>query len=315
MKILITGVHGYVGSYLVDVLKDDHVIYGLDIFSQKNDGIENTFHWIALDDLVGMELDAVIHLDNYSHNSKSKNAPYVPLDERADYTRKIFDYFLASDAEKFIFMSSTKAVANKGADEKLKEDAIPAPGDSFGESKLASENYILSKQAECETKGKEVYILRPCVVHGPGSKGSLNIVYNLARRGLPWPVGNFRNEHSLTYIDNLCMVVKCLITQPVASGIYHVADDETVSVVELIKIVCSGAGKKARIWHFKKETMETLAKIGDVFHLPLNTRRLLKLTQNYIVSNAKIKAALGIEHMPVRAKDGLERTIRSFREA
>ena len=57
MKILITGVHGYVGSNLVEALKDDHIIYGLDIFSQKNDGIENTFHWIALDDLTGMELD------------------------------------------------------------------------------------------------------------------------------------------------------------------------------------------------------------------------------------------------------------------
>ncbi len=312
MKILITGVHGYVGSYLVEALKDDHVIYGLDIFSQKNDGIENTFHWIALDELEGMELGAIIHLDNYSHNSKSKDAPYVPLDERADYTRKIFDYFLAFDAKKFIFMSSTKAVADKGVDEKLKEDAVPAPGDSFGMSKLASENYILSKQAEWEARGKEVYILRPCVVHGPGSKGSLNIVYNVARRGLPWPVGNFRNEHSFTYIDNLCMVVKSLISQPIASGIYHVADDETVSVVELIKIICSGAGRKARIWHFKKETMETLAKIGDVFHLPLNTRRLLKLTQNFVVDNAKIKSALCIEHMPVRAKEGLERTVKSF---
>ena len=77
MKILITGVHGYVGSYLVETLKDDHVIYGLDIFSQMNDGIENTFHWIALDELEGMELGAIIHLDNYSHNSKSKDVPLL----------------------------------------------------------------------------------------------------------------------------------------------------------------------------------------------------------------------------------------------
>ena len=315
MKILITGVHGYVGSYLVETLKDDHVIYGLDIFSQMNDGIENTFHWIALDELEGMELGAIIHLDNYSHNSKSKDAPFVPLDERADYTRKIFDYFLSSDVKKFVFMSSTKVVTDKGVDEKLKEDAVPAPGDNFGMSKLASENYILSKQAEWETKGKEVYILRPCVVHGPGSKGSLNIVFNVARRGLPWPVGNFRNEHSFTYIDNLCYVVKGLLEKTPTSGVYNVADDEIVSIIELVKIICEAVGKKPRIWHFSKGTMDFLAKLGDFLHLPLNTRRLLKLTQNYVTSNAKIKAALGIEQMPVRAKDGLERTIRSFREA
>ena len=312
MKILITGVHGYVGSNLVEALKDDHIIYGLDIFSQKNEGIENTFHWIALDDLEGMELSALIHLDNYSHNDKEKDLPVISFDERVGYTQKIFDFFLASDMKKFIFMSSMKAVSNKGADDILNEDVVPSPGDSIGESKLASENYILSKQAEWVAKGKEVYILRPCVIHGPGSKGSLNLLFNVVRRGIPWPLGNFRNERTYTYIDNLCCVVKGLLEKPATSSIYNVADDEIVSIIELVKIICEAVGKKPRIWHFSKGTMDFLAKLGDFLHLPLNTRRLLKLTQNYVVSNAKIKASLGIEQMPVRAKDGLERTVKSF---
>ena len=40
--------------------------------------------------------------------------------------------------------------------------------------------------------------------------------------------------------------------------------------------------------------------------------RMQKLTENYVVSNAKIKAALGMKEMPVRAKDGLRETIKSF---
>jgi len=44
----------------------------------------------------------------------------------------------------------------------------------------------------------------------------------------------------------------------------------------------------------------------------LNTERLRKLTENYVVSNAKIKAALGIDRMPVRAEEGIVRTIKSF---
>ena len=313
MKILITGVHGYVGSNLVETLKEDHVIYGLDIFSQKNDGIENTFHWIALDDLEGMELSALIHLDNYSHNDKVKDIPVISFEERVDYTRKIFDFFLASDMKKFIFMSSMKAVSDKGADDLLNEDSVPSPGDSIGESKLASENYILSKQAEWVAKGKEVYILRPCVIHGPGSKGSLNLLYNVVRKGIPWPLGNFRNERTFTYIDNLCYVVKGLLEKIPTSGIYNVADDEIVSIIELVKIICEAVGKKPRIWHFSKGTMDFMAKLGDFLHLPLNTRRLLRLTQTYVVSNTKIKAALDIEQMPVRAKDGLERTVKSFK--
>ena len=58
--------------------------------------------------------------------------------------------------------------------------------------------------------------------------------------------------------------------------------------------------------------MQGIARIGDFLHLPLNSERLRKLTENYISSNAKIKTALGIKEMPVRAKDGLAKTIQSF---
>jgi nucleoside-diphosphate-sugar epimerase len=52
--------------------------------------------------------------------------------------------------------------------------------------------------------------------------------------------------------------------------------------------------------------------LGDVFHLPLNTERLKKLTENYIVDNSKIKHALGVESMPVSAREGLRQTIQSM---
>jgi len=48
-------------------------------------------------------------------------------------------------------------------------------------------------------------------------------------------------------------------------------------------------------------------------HLSLNKERLRKLTENYVVSNAKIKRALGIEKMPVSAKEGMRKTLDSFR--
>ena len=41
--------------------------------------------------------------------------------------------------------------------------------------------------------------------------------------------------------------------------------------------------------------------------------RLRKLTENYVSSNAKIKAALGVERMPVDAKEGLKVTLESFK--
>ena len=55
--------------------------------------------------------------------------------------------------------------------------------------------------------------------------------------------------------------------------------------------------------------MTCLAEIGGVLHLPLNPERLRKLTENYIVSNRELKLALGIDRMPVDAKEGLRESI------
>ena len=59
--------------------------------------------------------------------------------------------------------------------------------------------------------------------------------------------------------------------------------------------------------------MNGVAKVGGWLHLPLNTERLRKLTENYISSNAKIKKALGVERMPVDAREGLQATLNSFK--
>jgi hypothetical protein len=61
-----------------------------------------------------------------------------------------------------------------------------------------------------------------------------------------------------------------------------------------------------------KSLIVLLAKTGDVLHLPLNSDRLKKLTESYVVSNTKIKNALNIVNMPVSAKEGLTNTLLSF---
>lgn len=312
MVIIITGVHGFVGSNLVKALSKEHIIYGLDIVSPKKDGVEHTFNWSVLEDLFDLELDTIIHLAGIAHDTKNQTEAQKYFDVNLGLTQKIFDFFLHSHIKKFIFFSSVKAAADRVEGDVLTEDVVPLPKGPYGESKIAAENYILSKQAEWEVKGKEVYILRPCMIHGPGNKGNLNLLYNVVRKGIPWPLGSFENRRTFTSIDNLCFVVNGLLTKPIASGIYHMADDEAISTNELIEIICGVLGKKTRIWHISKGFMEGCAKLGTLLHLPLNTDRLQKLTENYVASNQKIKDALGIEVMPVRAREGLKKTIASF---
>ena len=313
MKILITGVHGFVGTNLVKALSKEHTIYGLDIVNPTKDGIRFTFSWDYLDKENGIpEVDAIIHLAGKAHDTKNQSAADVYFKINTELTKKIYDYYLKSKAKKFIFFSSVKAAADRVEGEYVDENVVPSPKGPYGESKIAAEDYIRSKEDERLKLGKETYILRPCMIHGPGNKGNLNLLYGVVKKGIPWPLGAFENKRTFTSIDNLCFIIKGLLTENVESGIYNINDDEAVSTNELIDIICSAMGKKAHIWRIPRGLMEGVAKIGGALHLPLNAERLQKLTENYVSSNAKIKKALGVEKLPVRAKDGLTMTIKSF---
>ena len=324
MNILITGIYGFVGSNLIAALCEHHTLYGLDIISPEKKGVVKTFSWKDIETTsFPMQrlphFDAIIHLAGKAHDTKNQSVAQAYFDINTGLTQKIFDFFLESTAKKFIFFSSVKAAADSVVGDALREDVIPAPVGPYGESKIAAENYILSKlRVEngdlrvAMQRDKLVYILRPCMIHGPGNKGNLNLLYNVVKKGIPWPLGDFENKRSFTSIDNLCYVVEGLLTKNVTSGIYHMGDDEALSTNELIALMCEAMGKEPHIWKMNKKMMESCAGLGTLLHLPLNTERLRKLTENYVVSNEKIKAALGIERMPVRAADGIMKTIKSF---
>lgn len=316
MKILITGVHGFVGVNLVEALRDEHRIYGVDIVRPDKEGVKYTFGWEDLDK-EGMlpEVDAIIHLAGKAHDTSNRSAADVYFKVNTGLTKKIFDYYEAHpNIGKFIFFSSVKAAVDKVPGDVLTEDVTPCPVGPYGESKVEAEKYINSRlEAQPGAfEGRDVVILRPCMIHGPGNKGNLNLLYGFVKKGLPWPLGAFENKRTFTSIGNLTEVIKGLLTTPVESGIYNMADDEALSTNELIEVMCEAMGKKAHVMRIPRGVIKGGAKLGDLLHLPLDSFRLEKLTENYVVSNAKIKGALGMERMPVRAEEGLARTIQSF---
>jgi nucleoside-diphosphate-sugar epimerase len=318
MNILITGIHGFVGSNLVKALKSNHTIYGLDIVTPSIEGIVKTYKWDELSEIPAV--DVVIHLAGKAHATKDWKNAHEYFDINTGLTKIIYEWHLASDATKFIFFSSVKAVADKVIGDVLTEDVIPAPVGPYGESKIAAENYILANQIHYPLTitnnpipTKKTYILRPCMIHGPGNKGNLNLLFNVVKSGIPWPLGEFDNHRSFTCIDNLSFIISQIIELQIESGIYNVGDDETLSTNEIITIICNTLKKPVCIWKLNTNLIRFIAKAGTVLHLPLNEERLKKLTENYVVSNKKIKKAIGVEKMPFRANEGLIKTIKSFK--
>ncbi len=312
MKILITGINGFVGSNLTKRWQREHSLYGLDISQNKKQGVEKIFSWNELEDLP--EVDVIIHLAGIAHDTKDKTKTDIYFKVNTGLTQRIFDYYLQSKATKFIFFSSVKAATDKVIGDILTEEVVPKPIGGYGESKIKAEEYILGKKIEWENTDKKVFIVRPTMIHGEGNKGNLNLLYKIVNKGIPWPLASFKNKRSFLSIDNLSFLISNILDKEISSGIYHLADDETISTNQLIQIISGASGRKSYLWKLPVALIKFVAKIGDKLYLPLNSERLQKLTENYMVSNQKIKAALGIDKLPLTAEEGLIKTIKSFKK-
>jgi len=296
MKIAITGTSGFVGTNLENYLNTSYIVVPLSVRYIPNQQFD-------------LKADAIIHLAGKAHDLKKVSHPQEYYEANFELTKQLFDAFLLSEATVFVFMSTVKAVADSVSGT-LTEDAIPDPKTHYGIAKQQAEKYILSAALPA---GKRVYILRPCMIHGPGNKGNLNLLYQLVSKGLPWPLGAFENQRSFLSIENLCFVIKELLENTmVPSGVYQVADDQPLSTNELIQLLGTSLEKKSRILNLSQNVITAIAKLGDVLHLPLNSERLQKLTENYVVGNAKIVVAMG-KSLPVSSREGLVRTFESFK--
>ena len=304
-NIVISGITGFVGVNLARYLTYSHPIVGI----SRTENFEENI--ISFREFSIFHLDscaAFIHLAGKAHDLKKTSDDKEYFEVNTELTKRLFDQFLKSDCETFIYMSSVKAVADivQGI---LTENNVPNPITVYGKSKLAAENYILSKELP---KDKRVYILRPCMIHGPNNKGNLNLLYSFVSKGIPYPFGKYENKRSFVSVENVCFIINELIdNKNIQSGVYNIADDEPVSTKEMVSLIGNVINKPAKILDIPTRIIKILAKIGDIIPIPINSERVQKLTENYEVSNVKIKNAIQKE-LPLSTRKGIEKTIASF---
>ena len=339
MTILISGAYGFVGSNLSRFLVErGHRCFALDLASGEPPQREGPrlsrpasgpyaalWTWDDLAQIPWNEIDAVVHLAGKAHDLKKVSDPESYFTVNVGLTEKLWAA-CAGKVGRFVYFSSIKAV----------------DGDTpYARSKAAAEAFL-----ESVAGGRtEIRVLRPCMIHGPGNKGNLNLLVQVVRKGIPWPLAAWENRRSFTSVANACAVVEALcgdaarsvigpyqrgddaarsVIGPYQQGndaarsvigpyqVFALCDDEAVSTNRLIALIAEAMGRKARLWRLPKGLMRFVARVGDVLHLPLNTERLGKLVEDNVVDNVPLLRALGWESMPVRAEDGLRSTLKSF---
>ena len=292
MSIYLTGASGFIGNNLINKFYND--------FKIKKHVRGSKF-------LINQ--NTVIHLAGKAHDLKNISNKDEYYKVNTELTKQIFDSFLISDSTTFIMLSSVKAVADNVIGI-LSEDCKPNPKTYYGKSKLLAENYILSKNIP---KNKRVYILRPCMIHGPNNKGNLNLLYKLVSKRIPWILGSFQNKRSYCSIDNLLFIINELIqNNTIPSGVYNVADDGYLSTKEIISLIANSNNQKPFFINLSPFIVKFIAKIGDIIPLPLNSERLKKLTESYMVNNEKIKKYIAKE-LPLTSREGIIKTLESFK--
>ena len=297
--VLISGASGFVGSNLSSHLAKNQL-------NVKEINLRDPLWRDSMD----LSASVIIHLAGKAQDDTDDSKLENFLSVNRDLTMQLFEKFLTSAINDFFFISSIKVVGDCG-DEIITEQSRANPTGPYGKSKWEAEKYLLSQKIP---PNKRLFIIRPCLIHGPGNEGNLQLLFKFVKSGVPWPLGSFDNKRSFLSIGNFnYLILKMIQDNKIASGVYNFSDDVPLSVNQVICLIADELGKKTKIWKLNKKLLQILAKFGSILSLPINSAKLEKLTTSSMISNQKIKQNLGIEHLPFTPETGLRHTISYFK--
>lgn len=301
MKIAIFGSSGFIGKNLLKSLK---LKTELQEISLRNTSWRNN---------INIDTNVFINLVGKAHDHKGTVTEKDYYYANVELAENIFEIFKKSNADLFIHISSIAALEEFESTKPLVESDECHPFSVYGQSKRKAEQWLINQSL---SGNKKLIIIRPPMVHGPGDKGNLGLLYNIISKGIPYPLASFKNERSFISIDNFIFYIEEIIekSNSLENGIYHISDNETVSTSKIVEIIKEVLQKKIPNISVPKLIIKKLARIGDFIPLPFNTNRLKKMTNALVVSNQKINAALTVRQLPFSAEEGLIKTIKSFKK-
>ena len=251
MKILITGVAGFLGSHLAEKLSaQGHKIVGIDnMMGGYEDNIPGDiiFHKIDCCDNKQMNLlmngvEAVYHCAATAHEGLSVFSPYEIGKNNFLASVSIFSAAIANKVKRIIFCSSMARYGSQKTP--FNEDMSPKPVDPYGISKVAAEDVLKNL---CELNNIEWVIAVPHNIIGPRQKyddpyrNVVSIMINrMLQKKAPIIYGDGNQKRCFSYIDDcLNCLVPMLDQKNLNKQIINIGPDEEFVTINKVSEICS----------------------------------------------------------------------------
>lgn len=293
MKVLITGVNGFIGSNIYEGLKDEFDVLGISQSSESK--ICKNYISCDLTDKDKLEeviksnndIDIIIHCAALAHNkgndlSKDRfmKVNYEVSKDLVDLSNKYLSL------KKFIFLSTISVYGERIDKDVYVETDKCYPKSPYAIAKRKSEEYI---EMNCKAP---YYILRLAPVYSDEFR--LNIKRRTELKGINYIVGDGSNKLSLCNVSNIVISVYDMISDKVdKNGIYNIADQEVYSFIDLINV---NRISTIKIW-IPKFCINILYKMNKfTINKQFIDENSIKLITNNIYSSAKINEKINIKY-------------------
>lgn len=263
MRALVTGATGFVGRVLVDeLLRRGFAVRGAVrrkvLLAASAEPVDvgnltpNTDWRAALQDV-----DTVFHLAARVHvrGNPQEDAEHERVNVAA--TAALANASVDAGVRRFVFVSSVKVMGECSKQGPFNESDLTRPQDAYGRSKLAAEE-LLAQTA----RAMALTIVRPPLVYGPGVRANFLSLLRLADSPWPLPLAAAVARRSMVYVGNLVdALIACATVPHPVPAVYFVADDQDLSVAELVKELRAAFGLRTRLWPLPAAAAGVLAAV------------------------------------------------------
>ena len=295
MKVKIIGGDSFIAGVFIDTYSKKHTFELISRISTKNNLTERVlsdFFMLDKNDFNGV--DVVINFAAIVHNPKGvSELDYYKI----NHELTIRNALLAKQAgvKQFIQLST---IAVYGGAEIIDENTNEEPHNPYGKSKLLADIDLLKMQDE----GFKVQIIRPSMVYGGGkAPGNLQKLLKLVKLGIPLPFKGIKNKRNFLNVHTLCSFIDESVLRQL-SGIYVLADQQSVSTSDLITMISLHLGIKNRQFRIPDIFLKVLK-----YFIPSIYR---KLFSNLVIDSSKAHEVLN-NNLQQGVTEGIQEMINS----